>query len=78
MRHCVASYTNACAARVSSIWSLRHRGPEEEVARSVLTIEVAPRSGTIVQIRGKANARPTGMPLELVQLWARREGLRLR
>ncbi|MBL0216300.1 MAG: hypothetical protein IPQ07_20745 [Myxococcales bacterium] len=42
-----------------------------------LTIEIRPWSRTIVQIRGKANARPSGWPLELVRQWAARESLRI-
>jgi len=33
--------------------------------QSVLTIEVHPWRRTVVQVRGKANARPSGWPLEL-------------
>lgn len=76
MRHCVASYAQACAARASSIWSLRHRWCGEAVSRSVLTVEVRPSTGMIVQLRGKANARARGEPLQLVRRWAAREGLR--
>lgn len=76
MRHCVASYANACANRRSAIWSLRHRWCDEGISRSVLTIEVRTDVGCIVQVRGKANARPNGWPLELVRRWAAREGLR--
>jgi hypothetical protein len=73
MRHCVASYARSCLHGWSSIWSLRHRWSDEDVARPVLTIEV--RSGRIVQVRGKGNARASGRALELVRFWAAREGL---
>jgi len=76
MHHCVASYVRSCSRGWSSIWSLRHRWKPEPIARSVLTIEVSPAMAQIVQVRGKANARATGRALELVKLWARREGLR--
>ena len=75
MRHCVASYTRACVSAYSSIWSLRHRWEDEDLARSVLTIEVRPRTATIVQLRGVANSRPSGWPLDLVRRWATRERL---
>jgi hypothetical protein len=76
MRHCVSTYAHGCAARYSSIWSLRHRWCDEMLWRSVLTIEVRPNTATIVQLRGRANALPRGEPLELVRRWATREGLR--
>jgi len=75
MRHCVSTYAHACVRRDSSIWSLRHRWCDEVVWRSVLTIEVRPSTGVIIQVRGKANARPRGEPLEFVRRWATREGL---
>jgi hypothetical protein len=41
--------------------------------RSILTVEVNPRSATIVRVRGVANQRANGWPLELVRMWAARE-----
>ncbi len=76
MRHCVATYARTCADGHSSLWSLRHRWCDEDIARPVLTIEVHPRTASIVQLRGPRNARPSGWPLELVRRWAAREGLR--
>ncbi|HSN24668.1 MAG TPA: PcfJ domain-containing protein [Kofleriaceae bacterium] len=75
MRHCVATYARSCRYELSRIFSLRHRRRDDADARSVLTIEVAPRSRTIVQVRGPANSRPDGDALLLVQQWAAREGL---
>jgi hypothetical protein len=75
MRHCVATYAYACAGKRSSIWSVRHRWCDEGIARSLLIIEVHPPTNRIVQLRGKANSRATGWPLELVQRWAARERL---
>jgi len=77
MRHCVSTYAHACVTRHSSIWSLRHRWNDDDVARSVLTIEVSPSSGKIVQVRAKANGRASGWPLQLVHRWAARERLLL-
>ncbi|HEV7559552.1 MAG TPA: PcfJ domain-containing protein [Kofleriaceae bacterium] len=76
MRHCVAAYVYRCRSRSSSIWSLRHRWFGDDQARSVITIEVRPKTGLIVQMRGVANGRPSGEPLELVRRWAAVEGLR--
>lgn len=77
MRHCVVSYARDCAAGRASIWSLRHRWEDQEPARSVLTIQIHPWSRTIVQVRGRMNARACGLPLALVQQWANREHLRI-
>ena len=77
MYHCVLSYARDCMAGRSSIWSLRHRWHDEAIGRPVLTIEVRPGNGTIVQIRARANHRATGWPLRLVRRWAEREGLLL-
>ena len=78
MRHCVATYAQACATGDSSIWSLRHRWCDEPVARSVITIEVHPATRMIVQARGPANSIPRGLPVELVRRWAARERLQFR
>ena len=77
MRHCVATYAHSCATRWCSIWSLRFRWSDEQVARSVLTIEVRSHAAKIVQIRGAKNSLPRGEPLDLVRRWAIREGLAL-
>jgi len=75
MQHCVATYTRACLARRTSIWSLRQRYTDEGIARSILTIELR-ADGTVAQVRGKANARARGWPLEVVQRWAAASSLR--
>lgn len=76
LRHCVATYTSRCVRGTSRIWSLRKlacEGPEI----SVLTIEVEPKSGTVVQVRGRNNRRATGAPLALLRQWIERERLRV-
>lgn len=75
MRHCVATYAQRCRFDLSRIFSLRHRWCDDNSARSVLTIEVLPRAGRIVQVRGAANSAPTGEPLSVMRRWAAREGL---
>ncbi len=74
MRHCVSSYATRCARGFSTIWSLRRHALDDEPA-SVLTIEVEPRSATIVQLKGPANAGAANRPLEVVRQWAERERL---
>jgi len=76
LRHCVVGYAQRCAGGHSSIWSLRHRWDDEGTGRPVLTIEISPGSGMIVQVRGRANHPASGQPLELVCRWAARAGLR--
>lgn len=78
MHHCVYSYQARCRSGESSIWSLRRRverGDDHGQARPVLTIEVAPRTHTIVQVRGVANRRATAEPLAIVARWAAAQGL---
>jgi hypothetical protein len=80
MHHCVAGYGNSCAEGRSSIWSLHRRVDTPEsvgVARSWLTVEVDPRTATIVQVRGFANRRAHGHAAGLVRAWAAREQLAL-
>lgn len=74
MRHCVATYADRCRFDRARIFSLRHRWCDNDTVRSVLTIEVSPRVGTIVQVRGPSNSRP-GSEMTIVREWATREGL---
>jgi hypothetical protein len=73
MQHCVASYVRACAGRASSIWSMRI---ESELRRQrVMTIEVDLKNRLICQARRRRNARPNGKAREMLERWARQEGL---
>jgi hypothetical protein len=73
LRHCVASYEYRCVRGTSSIWSLRRQDGEEFSPR--FTIEVDPRTRTIVQIRGHHNQLAVGLPRRIVALWAQQERL---
>lgn len=73
MQHCVSSYAEGCFRGWSRIWSLRKRRDDRQ--RSILTIEIHPQRGEIVQVRGLRNRLPHGEPLAYVKQWARREGL---
>ncbi len=75
LRHCVASYASRCWRGACHIWSLRLT--QENKARAVATLEIDPKSRAIVQARGMRNRYPSGKPLQLIRLWADREGLRL-
>jgi hypothetical protein len=74
MRHCVASYDHTCAMGGTSIWSLGVEGNTGR-RRRVLTVEVASRSKTICQMRGKANRLPKESELVYMRRWAAQEGL---
>jgi len=74
MQHCVASYDLTCLYGGTSIWSCglqRNHGKRKRM----LTIEVANRTKTIRQVRGKANRLPTEKELEIVRRWAVKENL---
>jgi hypothetical protein len=72
MRHCVFSYRDACVNGRSYIFSAK-RSVFGHFERR-LTIEVA-NGGTIVQVRGKANRRPTGQEMKAVRTWAEKNAL---
>lgn len=76
MRHCVASYAASCVRRCASIWSLRVADAFGQETR-LLTLEVAPQSGTIVQARQKGNAAPSPKEINLLHRWAGAGGPRL-
>jgi len=76
LNHCVRLYGWRCVSGSSRIWSLRRISAEGNDA-SVLTIEIDPKTATIVQLRGRYNARAAGEPLALVRQWVRRERLRI-
>jgi hypothetical protein len=75
LRHCVASYASRCWRGACHIWSLRLT--QENKARAVATLEIDPKARAIVQAHGMRNRYPSGKPLQLIRLWAEREGLRL-
>ena len=75
LHHCVSSYTPRCMRGASRIWSLRQVSGDRQI--SVLTIEVEPTSGTVVQIRGHSNRRASGLAAALVRQWIERERLRV-
>lgn len=72
--HCVASYEHRCLRGVSSIWSLRRRNREGAYIPRC-TIEIDPRTRTVVQLRGQHNRHVIGLPRRIVERWAQRERL---
>lgn len=76
MQHCVATYSQRCSRRRTTIWSLkRHRG---EQRKRMVTIEVIPATRIIWQTQGKRNTRPDGEAMQIIQRWAYEEGLMFR
>jgi hypothetical protein len=73
MRHCVASYKQACLAGTISIWSLTCEFPLGVTNKGV-TLEVR-ACGTIVQCRGFANRLPYANEAAMVKRWADDHGL---
>jgi len=76
MKHCVASYAPSCARGDSSIWRMTREEADGSV-RSMQTIEVA-RDRAIVQARGRRNILPNAAQANVIQSWARYDGLTLR
>lgn len=72
MRHCVASYGNDIADKRCSIWSLRRNGERR------LTVEVDNRSRQVVQARGCEDRDPLPFEKRVIDVWARKNGLRVR
>lgn len=77
MRNCVATYAHKCKSGAATIWSLR-RHERDDVRSSLLTIEVDPRRGAIVQVKGPRNCTGSARAIELLRMWATREQLELR
>jgi len=74
MRHCVASYATRCNRGSSFIFSLEENDGINLPAKR-LTIELD-RQHTVVQVRGKHNARPTGRPKLIFEKWANSNGVK--
>jgi hypothetical protein len=75
MRHCVATYAEACLKGQSSIWSMT--AEDHEGRRRVLTIEVDPNTREVVQASRCCNEAPMPKDREILGLWARQRGLKL-
>jgi hypothetical protein len=75
MRHCVATYTERCVSRRTSIWSMQMEN--QKGRHRVLTIEVNLMTKTICQARQKGNRRPQALGRETMERWAIGQGLRI-
>jgi hypothetical protein len=73
MDHCVATYTEPCARRETTIWSLELESGGQ--SRRAATIEVNPLTRELVQAKGKENAPPDEPARRHIDEWARRQSL---
>jgi hypothetical protein len=73
MGHCVYSYARLIAAGQCAIWTLTLRDDTGHWRR--LTIEVHPKPRTIVQARGRFNAKAQPRDLLALEQWAARNQL---
>ena len=76
LRHCVGMYTRACKTGRAWIWSLR-RQQGFDLPEPRYTVEVDPRTRTVVQIRGLWNCHASGEPRRLIHTWADAGGLQV-
>jgi hypothetical protein len=74
MRHCVATYTEKCIRRQTSIWSMQMEHPKGR--NRILTIEVDLPKRVICQARKKLNQRPLEKEMAIVERWAKEQGLK--
>ncbi len=79
MRHCVAryatSFARSCARGEISIWSMRFESDGRR--HRALTIEVDMATRTIRDARRHGDARPNARLRNILELWARQEGLKI-
>ncbi len=77
MRHCVASYASRCNQGMSAIFSLREFIAGQELATTLATIEIVPRSRTVVQVRAIANASPSDQSWKIIRTWINDRNLKM-
>jgi hypothetical protein len=75
MHNCVATYLNVCLGSRASIWSLRVEEAEGGARRSVVTIEVDPRTRAVVQAKAACNEEPDEEGRSRLNRWAEQAGL---
>lgn len=72
LSHCVYSYRNLCKSNSVQIFSLSIIG-ENNMSKPQITLEL--RDKDICQARGAYNRYPYDNELEIIKLWAEKEGL---
>lgn len=75
MRHCVATYEESILEGASTIWSMKVERPEG-IQRAV-TIEVCPRTRSVVECLGKCNRAPLPEERRILERWAAENGLKI-
>lgn len=75
LHHCVASYALYCQCGLSSIWSLRSHGLYTD--HRELTIEVRPRTKSIVTALGRCNTSPKPEARKIMEQWAAEQDLKI-
>jgi hypothetical protein len=75
MDHCVATYTDWCSKRLTTIWSV---GVEGSTGRErVATVEVNPANREVVQAKARDNDDPDESALSILKTWAGQAGLKV-
>ena len=74
MHHCVGSYVSMCKSGSAAIFSMSSATKIESEKR-VLTIEINPKSKTVLQSRGKFNAAPDENAKRILNKWMSDNGL---
>ncbi|MGD8567224.1 MAG: PcfJ domain-containing protein [Gammaproteobacteria bacterium] len=75
LQHCVATYAHSCLAGHTSIWTMDLQTSYELEKR--LTIELHLRTKTIRQVRGLRNRLAAKPEMQVIRLWASKEGFRI-
>lgn len=75
MQHCVFTYGAAARAGTASIWSLRLTHAGREISR--VTVRIAPTERALVEARRRCNHAIQPHERELLQSWAKSQGLSL-
>lgn len=73
MDHCVATYTNFCSKRLSTIWSVARDDPAGPGRAA--TVEVDPAGRRIIQAQARSNTPPDPAAIAAIRHWADRAGL---
>ena len=77
MRHCVSSYAYVCHKRRSAIFSLRVHDQAIAEENTLATIEIDLKQRRIVQAKARFNAPITRIAQQMMEKWAKEEGLTL-
>ena len=75
MEHCVATYTESCSRRLTTIWSVGMETPDGRLR--VATLEVNPASREMIQAKARRNEEPNESCMAVLKEWAGRESLKM-